>query len=236
MRKPRQRAVASVESMESRELLSGTVPVLTMNTYNAVVADVQNVMGTLAKTHNFKAAVAGLTDASTSIPYGGKQLSPTWQADLGTYSPTVPGSGLAAQRKILLDLNQYIIRGVHARQFIVTGKGSEAFYNASAPGVGTPAVSQDAVTIRNNSGYAIQVRAFLNGTQRSILKQIPVNGTAVFDFNSYTNNYISINIGRADNLSPPPASYNNLLGRPVGGYYGTQFTISVFANLFSVSV
>lgn len=60
MRKPRARNVLSVEAMEERELLSGVMPVLTMNAYDAVVTDVRNVMGTLAKTHDLARAGASL--------------------------------------------------------------------------------------------------------------------------------------------------------------------------------
>jgi hypothetical protein len=238
MRKPSGRVAPGVEVMESRALPSGALPVLTMHTYNDVVADVRNVMGTLAKTHNFNGAAVSLAGVSSNIPYGRQQLFPTWLGDLGIYSPLVPGSGLLMQRKILLDLNQDILNGVSHGLFLVTGPGAAAFYRPTqgGPGLGAPAVSLDSVTIANNTGLTITVSAFLAGNPQPITRQIANNGSALFDFGSSTNNFITINIQRSDGSQPPPPSLNNILNRPIGGYNGKSFTVSVFAGLFSVSV
>ncbi len=219
-----------VESMESRALLSGVLPVLTVQTYDTVIADVKNVMGTLAKTHNFSAAQHSLTQLSFKIPFGGQQLSPTWIADLGIYSAQVPRSGLAMQNQILVDLNQYIEAGVTAGTFRFAGSGSSAFNRV---GVGAPAVSAASVTIVNNTGLNITVVASLNGAMQRITKSISIGGKALFDFQSNSSNFISVNISRTDGQQPPPPLSVGL-NRPVSGYFGTSYPISVFANVFSV--
>jgi hypothetical protein len=220
--------------MEPRALPSGVLPVLTMRAYNAVIADVRNVMGTLAKTHNVNAAGASLTLVSSEVPFGRQQLSPVWRRDLSIYSAQIPGSGLLMQRTILLDLNQYILAGVRGGKFAVTGPGSAAFYRPGQ-GVGAPAVSEDSVTIMNSTGLSITVTATLAGNRQPITRTIANGKSALFDFGSSTNNFITINVSRSDGLQPPPP-LNTILSKPVSGYNGASFTVSVFAGLFSVSV
>ncbi len=229
------RVLLGVEAMESRALLSGATPVLTMSTYNTVVAQVGNVMGTLAKTHNFSAAGTMLTNVSAERPYGRQQLAPTWVGDLGIYNTRVPGSGLVMQGQILNDLYRYVVAGVAAGRFQVVGPGSAAINHAaqeSAPG--STAVSAASVNIVNNTGYAITVTAFLNGTTRQITHPIAIGGKALFDFQSSSMNFISINISRTDGGQPPLPLHGASLGRPISGYYGTSFPISVFAGVYSV--
>jgi hypothetical protein len=234
MRNPGARVSLRVEAMESRELLAVATPVLTMHTVNTVVADVKTVVGALAKTHDFGAARTGLTNVSSEVPFGRRQLSPTWLADLGIYNARVPGSGLAMQKQILNDLNLYILGGVGSGKFRVIGPGSAAFHRPGLGGVGAPAVSTASVTIVNNTGYNITVAASLNGTSQSITRQIANNGSALFDFQSSSTNFISVNIARTDGGQPPPPSLGNRLSRPISGYHGASFPISVFAGLFSV--
>ncbi len=219
-----------VETMESRELLSGVVPVLTMQTYNAVVGDVKNVMGTLAKTHNFSAAQLSLTNLSSSIPFGRQELSPTWVGDLGIYSPQVPRSGLAMQNQILGDLNRYIDGGVSAGTFRVVGPGSAVF---GVPQLRAPAVSAASVRIVNNTGLNITVVASLNGTAQRITQQIANTNTALFDFQSNSRNFISINISQTNGQTPPPPLFVGL-NMPVGGYFGNSYPISLFGGVYSV--
>jgi hypothetical protein len=233
MPRPKVRVALRVETMESRELLSGAVPVLTMNTYNAVVADVENVMGTLAKTHNFAAAGSSLAIVSTNIPFGRQQLFPAWQADLGIYSSQVVGSGLAMQAAILNDLNAYILAGVAGGAFQVTGSGSSVF-NPRPPVAAAP--SRASVTIINQTPYQITVTATLAGNPVPITRMIVKGASSLIDFNSNSNNVISINIQRTDGLSPPPPLTGYLLPRPVNGYDGKAFPITVFAMRFSVVI
>jgi hypothetical protein len=219
-----------VETMESRELLSGALPVLTMETYNAVVSDVENVMGTLAKTHHFSAAHLSLTNLSSRIPFGRQELSPTWAGDLGIYSPQAPRSGLTMHSQILSDLNRYIEGGVNAGTFRVVGTGSAAF---GGPQFKAPAVSAASVRIVNNTGLNITVVASLNGTSQRITHQISNSNTALFDFQSGSSNFISINISQTNGRTPPPPFFVGL-DRPVGGYFGKSYPVSVFGGYYSV--
>jgi hypothetical protein len=218
--------------MEPRELLSGAPPALTMQAYNAVVGDVKDVMGTLAKAHDFSAAQLSLAELSSRIPFGRQGLSPTWAGDLGIYSPRAPRSGLAMQRQILGDLNRYIEGGVGAGTFRVVGTGSAAFGGPRFK-VGAPAVSAASVRIVNNTGLNITVVASLNGTTQRITRQIPNTSTALFDFQSNSSNFISINISQTNGRTPPPPFFVGL-NKPLGGYFGRSYPITLFGGYYSV--
>jgi hypothetical protein len=56
----------------------------------------------------------------------------------------------------------------------------------------------------------------------------------LFDFGSNTNNFISLNVSRTGSSQPPQANVN--LNRPISGYSGKPFTVSVFGGRFSVSI
>src|SRR5262249_9519561 len=130
-----------------------------------------------------------------------------------------------------------VLNGVSAGEFAVTGPGSAAFDRPNGRvGPGAPAVSKDSVTVVNSTGLTITVSATLGGNPRPITKQIAKNGSAPFDLGASTNNSITINISRSDGLQPPPPRLNNTLNRPISGYNGRSFTVSVFAGRFSVSV
>jgi hypothetical protein len=66
-----------------------------------------------------------------------------------------------------------------------------------------------------------------------ILYYLPSRGVCA---TASTNNFITINISRSDGLQPPPPSPNNVLNKPILGYNGASFTVSVFAGRYSVSV
>jgi hypothetical protein len=219
----------SVEAMEARELLSGIMPVLTMHRYNGLVADVRNVMGTLAKTHDFAGAGVSLAGAAAEVPFGRQQLLPTWQGDLGLFSAQVPGSGLAVQAQLINDLNRFLHAGVTASQFRVTGPGSAAFYG--------PENEQKSVSVRivNATKLKIKIVATLTGS-KPISGTMDVNGPPLLiDFKlQSTDYYIIINVSRADGARVP-APRDITLDRPVQGYNGKVFTLSVFADRFSVS-
>jgi hypothetical protein len=219
--------------MEPRELLTGVLPVLTVREYDAVVVEVRDVVGALARSHNFNRAEAALARVAAQIPFGTQRLLPVWLSDLGIYSARIHGSGLVMEGQILKDLKQDVVTGVTDGLFTVTGPGSSAFLRS---GLGAPAVSVASVTVKNSTGLNITATAFLNGTTQQITRAIGVNGSALFDFGSSSNNFITLNIQRSDGLRPPPPSIGNILNRPIGGYNGKLFTITVFANLFSVSV
>lgn len=235
VRKPKVRVPLSVEAVESRNAPSGLVPVLTMFTLNSVAADVHRVMGTLAKNHNFVQAGQRLNALSSRIPFGRRDLAPAWQSDLASVSRAVPGSGLAAQTQMVRDLYQDVLQGVQSGAFRVTGRGSEVFYSH---GLGSPPVASSvaSVNVRNNTGFSITVTAFLNsGNPRpSITRTIPSNTAAPFDFGTNNNAFIALNVMQTNNPQSPPPLVNYTLNRPVSGYNGATFTVSVFAGYFSI--
>jgi hypothetical protein len=98
---------ASLESLEGKALLS-TLPILTSNTFNHVLHQIDQAAGTYAKTHNATLFDATLGQISFKIPYGHSQLFPTWQSDEGIYDPTVPGSGLQMVNQLKIDLKDYV--------------------------------------------------------------------------------------------------------------------------------
>ncbi len=139
------------------------------------------------------------------------------------------------QRQLLRDLTSYAVAGVADGAFRVIGPGSAAINRAALlSGSGSTAVSAASVNIVNNTGFAITVTAFLNGTTQQITHPIAIGGKVLFDFQSSSMNFISINIRRTDGGQPPPPFLGASLGRPISGYFGTSFPITVFGGVFSV--
>jgi hypothetical protein len=204
------------------------LPVLTMDEYRAAVAEIREVMGTLAETGDLGEARADLGEVAAELPSGRRQLLPEWRGELRTYDRRVAGSGLALQRRLLQDLDQAIRDGVAAGRFEVAGPGATAF---RSPG---PAASVASVTVVNNTALNLTVVATLNGTSQSITRPIAARGSAPFDFGSNSPNFITVVVRRSDGLQPPPPA-TRVLDRPVGGYHGKSFTVSVFAERFSFS-
>ncbi|SIO35613.1 hypothetical protein SAMN05444166_4050 [Singulisphaera sp. GP187] len=230
MRKPSARTTLQVEAVESRQLLSGLTPVLTSRTYETVAADVATVVARLAKTHNTAQAENSLTRLSTRIPFGRTELASAWISDLASFNSAVPGSGRATVRLLLADLNRDVAAGVATGAIRVTGKHAAAF---PGPGVVAPQSSLDSVRVANNTSLTLTVTVNLNNTGQSIVKTIPKNTAPVlFDFGAATGNFMTINIRNANGTSPPP--YTTGLNRPISGYRGALFSVSVFAGYFSV--
>jgi hypothetical protein len=223
-----------VEALEPRGLLSGLTPVLTMSTFDAVVASVDRAMEILAATNNVRRVEASLANLASKIPFGRRELLPSWQGDLAVADPRVPGSALAAEQRMIGDLDADVVRGVASGELRVTGHAAAAFSRLAQ----LPAANVASVNIGNNTGRSITVTATLTGTvpPQMLTRTIANNGTALFDFGSNGTNYISINVRRSDGLQPPPPLTNYVLNRPISGYNGKLFTITVFANLYSVSV
>ena len=101
----------NVESLEGKALLS-TLPILSQQTFNQVVHQIDRAAGTFAKTHNPNQFDAALSSISTKVPYGHGQLYPTWQSDEGIYDATVPGSGTQMVRQLKADLKDYVMTSV----------------------------------------------------------------------------------------------------------------------------
>jgi hypothetical protein len=217
--------------MERRWLPSGVTPVLTTHTYDTVVADVGHVVSNLVRTHDTARAMDRLSTLSARVPFGSRQLAAAWTSDLASYDPIVPGSGQATKQRLLADLNRDVAAGVAAGAIRVTGRLAPVF---SRPGLGAPQSSLDSVRIDNKTGFGISATVVLNNTGRSIPMTIAPSGVALYDFGTATGNFMSISIRRTTGTSPPP--YSTGLNRPIGGYNGTLFSVSVFAGLFSVSV
>jgi hypothetical protein len=232
MRRPSRRATLEVEAIERRSLLSGVTSVLTSRTYDTVVAAVERVVSNLKRTHNTARAMAQLSALSERIPFESQQLAAAWASDLASYDPAVRGSGRATEKSLMADLSEDVAAGVAAHALQVTGRHARMF---SGAGPGAPASSLDSVRVANHTSLTLAVTVTLNNTGRSIPKTIPGNGaSALFDFGTATGNFMSINIRNANGASPPP--YTNGLNRPIGGYRGTLFSVSIFAGRFSLGI
>jgi hypothetical protein len=135
MAQKRTRVFLQVERIEPKQLLSSSVigglaqtPVLTMGTYSSTLADVENALGTVAKTLDFSQLDASLATLSARLPYGRQQLLPVWNKDLNIFDPNIRGSGLDMQRQLLSDMRAYVQSGVTEGLFRVIGSGSNVFY------------------------------------------------------------------------------------------------------------
>jgi hypothetical protein len=214
--------------------MAGVTPVVTVGELKVIAAQIQRTVMSLTRTDNMGLAVVRLEMIASEVPVGLQQLAPVWERDLAGYNPLVPRSGRAFDQELLADLKHDVAAGVAAGEFRLVGPGAGA-YLASAGVATLPQASRDSVTIVNNTGGSITVSAALNGTGRTIpARTIANGGSSLFDFGSATNNFISINVSRTGSNQPPPTSVT--LNRPISGYDGKAFTISVFAGRFSVSV
>ena len=100
--------------------------------------------------------------------------------------------------------------------------------------------SPDSVRIQNETGLALVVAIYLRDSQNPqpyITETIPAQGESseLFDFGSSTGAFMTMNISRADRL-PSPAPFDNVyLSKPLDGYDGTFFTISLLGPYFNVN-
>lgn len=222
-----------LEECEARSLLSGAT--LSTHTYNMVVASLQRTVANLIRTHDVDQAKSSLTNIAAMVPSGSQDLGPAWLNALERYNPAAHGSGVAITKQLLKDLREDVVEGVAAGDLKVTGPDGPIFTRlANRSGLGAPQSAADSVTIANNTGLNITVTANLQGTNKSITRTIGIRGSIPFNFGSNTNNYISVTIRRTDNGSPP-SPYTTTLNRPISGYHGKLFTVSVFNGFFSVS-
>jgi len=91
---------------------TAVVPLLSHQTYNSVLKQIDRAAGTFAKTHHAMAFDTALVKISHEIPYGNAQLYPTWQADETIYDPTVPGSGMQMVKQLKTDLHDYVVSSI----------------------------------------------------------------------------------------------------------------------------
>jgi hypothetical protein len=212
-------------------MLSGVTPVLTTGTLKAVAAEVERTVVRLSRTHDLSRASARLARIASEIPDGLQELAPVWQVELANFNSQARGSARAFAARLLADLKHDVAAGVAAGEFRLTGPGAAAYLRSA----GLPQASQDSVTIFNSTGFGITVSASLNGTGRTLPPRTIANkASSLFDFESSTSNFISINVSRTDSNQPPPLE--TVLNRPISGYNGKQFTVSVFGGRFAVSV
>jgi hypothetical protein len=204
---------------------------LTSHTLESVVAGVGRVVSRLIRTHDLARTAASLESLAARIPFGRRQLAAAWVSDLALFNPAVPGSGRTTERVLLATLKRDAAFGVAEGEFRVTGKDAALF---SATGPRAPQVSLASVRVANNTNLTLAVTVSLNNTGRSIPMTIPTNSApALFDFGTATNNFMTIFVRNANGTSPPPFSTG--LNKPIGGYNGTLFTVSVLGGFFSVS-
>ncbi len=139
--KAKKRVVPMMESLEKRDVPAiptafGFVPALTTNAISNAVRSLDRALGTVARTHDFNRLSGDLAAISSHLPYGLRNLNPTWQADVGIYSPFVRGSGLVMRQQMVNDLRAYAVNGIATAQFVVTGPAA-SFYFTTAGGFGS---------------------------------------------------------------------------------------------------
>ncbi len=170
--------VPQAEPLEPRLTLSTVMPTLTTPAYRAALADVRSVLGSLAKTGNYERAESDLTQAAARIPYGKSRLLPVWQAKLSAISPGAPGSGLRAQRQMLLALNAHLHRGLKASILSVRGP--------TAAGLSRPRLDSldRGLLFVNETARAIEVTLTdVSSTRILFASSIPGNSSLYFDDN-----------------------------------------------------
>jgi hypothetical protein len=207
------------------------LPALTSHTYDSIAADVRHVVARLVRTQDTSRAATALEVLAARIPFGRRQLAAAWISDLELYNPAVPGSARTTQRVLLATLKRDVAFGVAEGEFRVTGKDAAMF---SASGLRAPQPSLDSVRVANNTNLTLAVTVSLNNTSRSIPMMIRSGAApALFDFGTDTNFFMTIFVRNANGNSPPP--FQTGLNKPVGGYNGALFTVSVLGGFFSVS-
>jgi hypothetical protein len=230
--------------MEQRLLLSSAAPLLSRHALGVVVREVKAIVSTLAKTGDTVQANAQLTALSSQIPSGSVALASAWQNDIALFRPHSPGSIMTTEKRILGDLYRDIQGGAAGASSPVSSSGPTT---SAAPIVGTavaptpqPTPSLDSVRIENTTGLALVVTVHLEVPQNhqpAITETIPAQGTttALFDFGSATNVFMTMDVSRADGSQSPPPFTNINLAQPISGYNGTLFTISLFGPYFNVA-
>ena len=116
-RRQRTRIGLRVESLETKSTPSPLVPMLSQNTLNQVLHQIDLAAGTYSKTQNPVQFDAALARISSRIPYGRTQLYPAWQNDEGIYTGVRDGSGLQMIHQITLDLVSHVRQGVFSGAF-----------------------------------------------------------------------------------------------------------------------
>jgi hypothetical protein len=231
MRKSIAQTTLKVEQVEARCLPSAVLPVLTSHTFETVTAGVEHVVAGLVRTQDTSRAVSRLESLAARIPYGRRQLAAEWVSDVALFDPTIPGSARTTEQVLLKTLRHDVAYGVAEGEFRVTGKDAASL---SSPGLKAPQVSQDSVRVANNTNLTLAVTVSLNNTGRSIPMTIRSGAPpALFDFGTATNNFMTISVRNANGSSPPP--FNTGLNKPITGYNGTLFTVSILGGFFTVS-
>lgn len=117
MSKPRRRPVLQVESLEEKTAPSALVPILTQNTLNSVVRQLNQAGGTFAKTNNFRQFDARIQQLSSRIPFGRAQLYPLWQGNESILTGNRDGSGAVMIQEMQANLTLYVRAGVQSGAF-----------------------------------------------------------------------------------------------------------------------
>lgn len=104
--------------------------------------------------------------------------------------------------------------------------------------IGRPmALTRDTVRIQNNTGFPIHVTARLmvpDVQKPTISRQIRPNGAVdTFSFGRHRDDFIWVEIRRVGSHSPPPLAIT--LNKPISGYHGALFRVSMTGDYFNVS-
>ena len=96
---------------------------------------------------------------------------------------------------------------------------------------------QDSIRIENRTSHALEVTAVLQSSPtRRITETVPRDRIHLFDFRSNNPSFISINVRRSDGGQIPTPLTNYPLNRPLEGYRGRLYSITVIGQTFSVSI
>lgn len=238
MHQTKKRVSPGVEMVESRVLPSAAPVLISTAMLKSVAREVRAIMVNLAATGNVTQAGAELAHLSTRIPSGPEGLAPTWQADLALYRPHRAASVTLVQRRILGDLSQFVQSGTVTGPIGTTSPSPGQ--GGGCPILPAPLASLDSVTIQNTTGLALRVTVHLQVPQVQkpyISKVIPAQGqtSALFNFGTATNAFMTIDVSRADGGQSPPPLNGVSLDQPMNGYNGTPFTVSIFGSYFNIS-
>ncbi len=256
MRRATRKFLPRAEALESKELLSAGLPVLTMHTLHRVDGRISSIMGKLARTNDTAQAREELTALSRVIPYGARHLAPIWRSDLGVYQPGVAGSGKAMNKQVLGDLDRFLIAGVNGKAFRVLGPGSSIYYvltptpvpsptpkpaPAPAPtptpgsggaGVSAPTAQYSTVNLVNRYGSTLWIDLYYSSAGPAGWLAVPVPPYSSFSVPG-SNNSLWIAIWKNSTTNRPPdfAASTSYTGLQMNGGTITITSLGGYPNI-----
>ncbi len=108
MRRTKPRLTPSMDSMETRLLLSAAVRLASAQGLSQFVHEVKAIVNTLARTENTVQANAQLTGLASQISPSSLSLATSWQNDVAFYRPGSQKSAITTQKRIIAELHRYL--------------------------------------------------------------------------------------------------------------------------------